>query len=729
MVRTGIGVSGASALAALGVWITACTDGTRVSEHSNASGPSLSSGIDAGGGGNDPRIVRVLLAATAGPSAGTAGRAGAAGAAGKAAAGTAGAAGTALGVAGNAGAPSVYCGDGKRDVLKEECDDGSGSPGAFCNWACQLEDNWAAHTAVVAPAGSHRTLHELGRGRHPVAANGNRFAVAVIEQVTPGEQAVEVVQYDDIGVPIGSSEMSLGTWVADQPDPVVAVLNNGDVLMAFTEFGGDGDGLGIATRRLRAGQTKPDAVTWASVPNFAAQYDPDILALSDRIILAYTDEFDAVTGPDITLRELNLDLTQKSSMSLADTGDVEGRVALAKLGDSWGAAWRRELADGTETVDVYDAASGTRWSIGPHSASDADDQPALMSLDATRRLVLYVRDAAPPGNQIAMTGQLYLAVVDTAHPGSPISDNPVAITNNYVNYSSLSQRRPALQTLGSDAYMAWSTGPRTNNPAFGNGEEVWYQRVSPAISSTPSSTPTFGLNGEQTIPRWTSELLGDQRAPALALLGPSANQPGGALISAWEDYGETLGTESAEPEVIVQMAPLPLLRTSTTRATDCTVTVPCGPGKGRCTSDDQCISPLICSPKNGPNFSFAPNVGVCVPTHCADGVLDNGETLVDCGGTGAAPDCGTCLCGDGIVSPEFGEVCDTAGNSATCDKDCTLPACGDGLVNSAAGEQCDLGAGNGPNAACLSNCTLPPSCTNAPNCFGAWSKQGASSSN
>lgn len=48
-------------------------------------------------------------------------------------------------------------------------------------------------------------------------------------------------------------------------------------------------------------------------------------------------------------------------------------------------------------------------------------------------------------------------------------------------------------------------------------------------------------------------------------------------------------------------------------------------------------------------------------------------------------------CGDGVV--QAGEVCDTAGPSATCNVDCTASSCGDGLSNPAAGEACD-GAGS-----------------------------------
>jgi hypothetical protein len=654
-------------------------------------------GVDAGVGVG--RSVRVLLAATVTGGTGGASSSGAAGSAGNA--GIAGIAGT----AGSAGCRSVYCGDGCRDTTKEECDEGVGSPGKFCSWACQTQENWASHSEVTVPPGS-RVTRRLGRGRHPLAANENRWAIGLTEQITPAEQQIRVAIHSDSGTPVTDAVVSTGTWVADRADPVVAVLGNGDVVTAYTEFGGDGDGLGVALRRLRAGQTTPDSVTWASSPSFASQYDADILALFDRILVAYTDEYDAVSGPDITLREFGLDLKPiGNARALGATGDVEGRVALAKLGSSWGAAWRRSAADGSEAIDVYDAATGTQWSVGPHMPADGDDTPALVALDSTRRLLLYVRDAAPSAsNQIAMTGQLYFAVLSTAQPGTPISNAPVALTSSpYTNYVNLASRRPSLVNAGSDVFIAWSTAQRTADPSFANGEEVWFERVTPTLNGTGA---TFAYAGESPLPRWSAGRLGDQRVPAITLLGPGTNQPGGALVSAWEDFGETLGTGSGEPEIVAQMTPLSLRRDATTPATDCSTTALCAAGKGKCTANSQCQSGLICGfvpggISNGPSFGYGTDVGVCVASHCADHTKNSTETGVDCGGA----DCGVCLCGDGVTSTELGEVCDSGGtNTAACDSDCTAPVCGDGLVNSAAGEECDLGTAGNNGQTCTAAC-------------------------
>jgi hypothetical protein len=55
-------------------------------------------------------------------------------------------------------------------------------------------------------------------------------------------------------------------------------------------------------------------------------------------------------------------------------------------------------------------------------------------------------------------------------------------------------------------------------------------------------------------------------------------------------------------------------------------------------------------------------------------------------------------CGDGTVGGA--EECDSAGESAACDRDCTSVSCGDGYTNTTAGEACDGGVG------CNPDCTL-----------------------
>lgn len=98
----------------------------------------------------------------------------------------------------------------------------------------------------------------------------------------------------------------------------------------------------------------------------------------------------------------------------------------------------------------------------------------------------------------------------------------------------------------------------------------------------------------------------------------------------------------------------------------------------------------------------------CTPNVCGDNRINSATE--DCDDGNATNDnngcSNTCLfnnvCGDG-VRQVYGEACDTAGDSASCDSDCTANTCGDGHVNSET-EQCDDG-GTAPGDGCSATCT------------------------
>jgi hypothetical protein len=74
-----------------------------------------------------------------------------------------------------------------------------------------------------------------------------------------------------------------------------------------------------------------------------------------------------------------------------------------------------------------------------------------------------------------------------------------------------------------------------------------------------------------------------------------------------------------------------------------------------------------------------------------------------------SPTCQHALrCGDGVVSSQFGELCDDGvndGGYGECGEGCVLgPRCGDGIVQ-AEFEECDAGPGNG-DGPCEVNCRL-----------------------
>ncbi|MBN1607616.1 MAG: hypothetical protein JW940_13345, partial [Polyangiaceae bacterium] len=90
---------------------------------------------------------------------------------------------------------------------------------------------------------------------------------------------------------------------------------------------------------------------------------------------------------------------------------------------------------------------------------------------------------------------------------------------------------------------------------------------------------------------------------------------------------------------------------------------PCAVGEGDCDSNAQCETGLICGKDNGLNFGMGATHDVCVPSTCTNGVLDPGETTVDCGA-----DCGDQ--GPSCTAP----VCPNNGEPSTCTAACRCAA-------------------------------------------------------
>jgi hypothetical protein len=440
-------------------------------------------------------------------------------------------------------ASSIVCGDGIRDPQTEECDDGVVS---------QLEDSctslcWVRDLLVSQPAldGGSQPSRTLGTGRHPIGSGSSGFAVAWIEPKSP---VVRLTTYDLKGVPSGWFDTpSIGTTALTTSAPGVAALPNGKYAVAFTDFNGDGDEEGIALRLVAPNNLSMGAPTHANMTTNYSQFDPDILWTGNDLVVAWVDNSNGQTGPDIRYRTFDSSLMPTSNeLTLAGTSALEMDVSLAPWQGNWAVAWR-EASGGFETIQVK-TSTNVAWSVGPFQPGSYSAPPALAELDATHLLVVFLEGIAVDGGQ--PTGpKLRAAILDTNSPGSVSAvDVPSVAQQIDAGSQTLAADRPALIRTGGRVFLSYWTEAAMMDP---NGEELWLREIGWSNNTLDWSPP------ERTLPRWSWHRGGDQRFPALAA---SPLGPGGAIVSAWNDLGNVFGGSEANGDIAVQLIPVPVLR-------------------------------------------------------------------------------------------------------------------------------------------------------------------------
>ena len=121
--------------------------------------------------------------------------------------------------------------------------------------------------------------------------------------------------------------------------------------------------------------------------------------------------------------------------------------------------------------------------------------------------------------------------------------------------------------------------------------------------------------------------------------------------------------------------------------------------------------------------------GVCTMSTCSDGVLGPGEDEVDCGGP--CPACETCsdgLCNQNESDTDCGGVCGGCGVGGSCNIDpdcisgwcheglCDTPSCTDGILNS---DETGIDCGGS-----CDSCRLDESCVVGSDCLSGWCHNG-----
>ncbi len=209
----------------------------------------------------------------------------------------------------------------------------------------------------------------LGDGRHPVAAGQDGYAVIYVEPegATP---RIAIRDFDAVGIPCNAAtSCGVDTTVGEDATPVVdahpvvAALPDGEYITAFVEFGGDGDGLGVAMQLVVPGEATQPAVSFMNQATLGAQYDPDLVWTGEEVVGAYVDSSNLDTAPDIRWRRFNNGAGATEEV-LAGTTAAEFNVALTATTDGFAAAWR-ESSGFEETVRVrrYGEFGTVEWSV------------------------------------------------------------------------------------------------------------------------------------------------------------------------------------------------------------------------------------------------------------------------------------------------------------------------------------------------------------------------------
>ncbi len=439
------------------------------------------------------------------------------------------------------GPVSTTCGDGIRGS-DEECDDGNTSNDDACTTSCFVND-FLSVAPSVNDSGKPASGRFLGEGRHPIAADADGFAVAYVE---PGfaPPRVALNAFDPKGVRIGNP-LLVSTGTKSKPllfsSPVVAALPGAKYAMAWTDFDGDGDSLGVALRLVDPSAAPSGEPAHANKTTAFSQFDPDILWTGTELVVAWVDDSDAVNGPDLRFQIFDAALNPQSpspqspsDQTLAANASAEANVALGMFGVAWAAAWRATSGSGAETIEVK--AGAATWSVGPHAPPGTEDKPALIELDSSTLLVVFTTGDSGSGNGSKLRG----ALLKASSPGTTAS---IALDTSLT----APQSHPNAVRVGSRIFLSWRSGAASGDP---KAEDLWLREVIWNGSTVTLGTPI-------TLPRWEVHTPGDQRFPALAAspLGPE-----GALVTAWDDYGLVFGKDEGAPDVVVELIPVPILR-------------------------------------------------------------------------------------------------------------------------------------------------------------------------
>jgi hypothetical protein len=252
-------------------------------------------------------------------------------------------------------------------------------------------------------------------------------------------------------------------------NPVVAALPDGSFAVAWAGFDeADDDELAILLQRVDPELGPVGGPTIANATLVGAQHSPDILWAGDELVVAWSDESDVGTSPDLRYRTFSSSLISSSAeTTLAATDAVEGGVSLAPFGASWAAAWRSGELSGLERV-VVSTDVGT-FSVPDLAPGATGDRPALAELDESHLLLAFTNGTDPDETGVLNTSRLRYAILDSGGATELESAALPPLRDPYASQPALGQSQPSLVRAGDSIFLAW----RSDSIVSPLHEEVW----------------------------------------------------------------------------------------------------------------------------------------------------------------------------------------------------------------------------------------------------------------
>jgi cysteine-rich repeat protein len=405
------------------------------------------------------------------------------------------------------------CGDGWRDVASEHCDDGDLAADDACGAMCEATD--------LAVGSGLR----LGRGPHVIAGSSAGIALGLLSD--DASPLLSVAFLDAKKHSLGPPEVVASNGVASYlPDPALAPLPDGTFALAYADIGGDGDGVGVALRKIEPGLA-PGPMSHANATTLFNQEDPDLIWAGGELVAAWIDGSDDPWG-DVVVRTFDVQLAPTSGeMAVSADASSDARPTLAgAAGGGWAVAWRS--SEPIWGVKVW-ASTGGAWSVAPCGPAAPEERPALVELTDGKLLVV----CSVLTGVASTSSELRFALIDVQSPDAALQSSALV---------GMGALEPALARVGDRVVLVHRVATPPGDPLF--DDVVWRAVTYDAATDAVAFGPAL------SIPRSAAHQAADQLVPVAAA---TPYWPEGAALFAWEDWGGVVNDVS----VLAALVPLP----------------------------------------------------------------------------------------------------------------------------------------------------------------------------